>query len=74
MKTSLSQQVRDVLRARDRTLTELALLTGVDATVLGRFLASERAITTTTLDKIACALNLRVVEDVRASPRKRGKS
>jgi transcriptional regulator with XRE-family HTH domain len=68
---TLSGQVRDVIEARGLTPTELGQLAGVDPTVIARFASGEREVRTGTLDRIAAALRLRVVED--APPRPRGR-
>lgn len=62
---TLSSQVRDVIESRGLTHTELGRLAGVDPTVIGRFASGEREIRTGTLDKIANALGLRLVEVAR---------
>jgi transcriptional regulator with XRE-family HTH domain len=68
---TLSGQVRDVIEARGLTPTELGQLSGVDPTVISRFASGEREVRTGTLDRIAAALHLRIVED--APPRPRGR-
>jgi transcriptional regulator with XRE-family HTH domain len=68
---ALSAQVRDVIESRGLTPTELGRLAGVDPTVIARFVAGEREVRTGTLDRIAAALHLRVVEDAPPGPRNR---
>lgn len=69
-KQTLSGQIRDVIESRGLTLAELGKLSEVDPTVIGRFLSGEREIRTGTLDKIATALGLRIVEVVPPVGRK----
>jgi transcriptional regulator with XRE-family HTH domain len=59
---TLSGQIRDVIAARGLNLSELGQLSGVDSSVIGRFVSGERELRTGTLDKIAGALDLRLVE------------
>jgi transcriptional regulator with XRE-family HTH domain len=61
-KHTLSGQIRDVIESRGLTLAELGKLAEVDPTVIGRFLSGEREIRSGTLDKIAVAMGLRIVE------------
>jgi transcriptional regulator with XRE-family HTH domain len=68
---SLTSQIRDVMEARGITPTELGQLSGVDPTVIARFASDERDVRGKTLDKIAAALYLRVVEDAPPKPRAR---
>jgi transcriptional regulator with XRE-family HTH domain len=68
---ALSAQVRDVIASRGLTHTELGHLAGVDPTIIARFASGEREVRTGTLDRIAAAFHLRVVEDVPAGPRGR---
>lgn len=59
---TLSGQIRDVIESRPLSLAELGKLSGVDPTVIGRFLSGERDLRLATVDKIAAALGLRLVE------------
>jgi transcriptional regulator with XRE-family HTH domain len=72
---TITGQVRDVIRSRGITPTELGRLSGVDPTVIARFMSDDpevrRDVRGETLDKIAGALNLRVVEDAPPKPRGR---
>ncbi len=70
-KHSLSNQLRGVIEGRGVTAYALGQDSGVDATVIARFLASERDIRMGTADKLAAALGLRLVE--LAMPRPRGR-
>jgi plasmid maintenance system antidote protein VapI len=67
---TVSGQLRDVIESRDLTHTELGRLSGVDPTVISRFVAGEREIRNGTFDRIATALGLRLVEVAR--PKGRG--
>jgi transcriptional regulator with XRE-family HTH domain len=58
---SLSEQLREVVRAARPSLHELAEETGVDRSVLSRFLAGRRTITLETADRLAAALKLRLI-------------
>lgn len=62
---SLSVQLRDVIESRGLGPAELARDSGVDARVIGRFVAGERTITLETADRLAAALGLRLVEVAR---------
>jgi transcriptional regulator with XRE-family HTH domain len=68
---TLSSQIRDVIGSRGLTLAELGELSEVDPTVIGRFLSGEREVRSGTLDKLAAALDLRLVEVAPAKPRGR---
>jgi transcriptional regulator with XRE-family HTH domain len=68
---TITGQVRDVIASRGITLAELGQLSGVDPTVIGRFVSGERDVRGETLDRIAAALYLRVVEDAPPKPRGR---
>jgi len=71
---SFSEQLRDVMASSGHTGAELAELAKVDAGVISRFLAGKREIRTGTVDRIAEALGLRLVEvekKVRSNSRKR---
>lgn len=73
-KHTLSGQIRDVIESRGVTLAELAKLSEVDATVIGRFLSGERDLRLATADKIAAALGLRLVEVAMPKAKARGRS
>jgi transcriptional regulator with XRE-family HTH domain len=60
-----------VIESRGQTHTELGKLSGVDPTVIARFVAGEREIRNGTFDRIAAALGLRLVEVAR--PKGRGR-
>jgi transcriptional regulator with XRE-family HTH domain len=71
---SFSEQLRDAMASSGHTgaeLAELAELAGVDPAVISRFMAGKREIRTTTVDRIAEALGLRLVEGARPKPRGR---
>jgi Cro/C1-type HTH DNA-binding domain len=72
---TITGQVRYLIRIKGITPTELGKLSGVDPTVIARFISDDpdvrRDVRGETLDKIAAALNLRVVEDAPSSPRGR---
>jgi transcriptional regulator with XRE-family HTH domain len=68
---TLSSQLRSIIESRGLTLAELSQLSGVDATVIGRFIAGQRDLRLATADKIAEALGLRLVEV--AMPKARGR-
>jgi transcriptional regulator with XRE-family HTH domain len=67
----LSKQLRDIIESRGMTAYALGQESGVDPTVIGRFLADERDIRLGTADKLAAALGLRLVEV--AKPKGRGR-
>lgn len=68
---TLPDQLRDIIDSRALTPTELGQLSGVDPTVIARFVASERDLRLETAGKIAAALGLRLVEV--AQPKGRGR-
>lgn len=72
-KHSLSNQLRAVIESRGVTAYALGQDSGVDATVIGRFLAEERDIRMETADRLAAALGLRLVEVGLPRPKGRPK-
>lgn len=68
---SLSKQLREIIDSRGLTAYALGQSSGVDPTVIGRFLADQRDIRLDTADKLATALGLRLVEVAR--PKGRGR-
>jgi transcriptional regulator with XRE-family HTH domain len=70
-KHTLSKQLREIIDSRGLTAYAVGQESGVDPTVIGRFLADERDIRLGTADKIAAALGLRLVEV--AKPKGRGR-
>ena len=70
-KHSLSNQLRGIIESRGVTAYALGQDSGVDATVIARFLAEERDIRMETADKLAAALGLRLVEV--AMPKTKGR-
>lgn len=58
---SLSDQLRRIIKADAPSLYRLAEDAGVDRSVLSRFVAGKRGLTTDTLDRLAVALRLRIV-------------
>jgi hypothetical protein len=76
--TTLSDQLRDVIR-RKPSAYAVAKAAGIDTAVVQRFLDAERGLTTASIDKIAKALGLRLVETGRgavpdARPRRGGRT
>jgi transcriptional regulator with XRE-family HTH domain len=69
---AFSEQLRDAMVSSGHTGAELAELAGVDPGVISRFMAGKREIRTTTVDRIAEALGLRLVEIAR--PKGRGRA
>jgi transcriptional regulator with XRE-family HTH domain len=67
---SFSEQLRDTMGSSGHTGAELAELAGVDPGVISRFMAGKREIRTATVDKIAEALGLRLVEVAKPKGRK----
>ena len=59
---SLSHQLRELIDARGLTAYELGKLADVDPSVIGRFLRDERTPRLDTVDRIAAALGVRLVE------------
>jgi transcriptional regulator with XRE-family HTH domain len=62
---TFSEQLRDAMVSSGHTGAELAELAGVDPAVISRFMAGKREIRTGTVDRIAEALGLRLVEAAR---------
>ncbi len=73
-KHSLSNQLRAVIESRGVTAYALGRDSGVDATVISRFLSQERDIRMETADKLAAALGLRLVEVGLPRPKGRPKA
>lgn len=59
---ALPAQLREIIASRGLTPTELGALSGVDPTVIARFVAGERDLRLETAGRIASALGLRLVE------------
>jgi plasmid maintenance system antidote protein VapI len=57
--TTISEQLRDRITTSQLSPYELAEASGVDRSVLSRFLAGKRSLTLDTVDKLADVLNLR---------------
>lgn len=70
-KHTLSRSLRDVIESRGLTAYALGKESGVDPTVIGRFLAGERDLRLGTADRLAAALGLRLVEVARPGGRGR---
>ncbi len=68
-KHTLSRSLRDVIESREITPYALGKESGVDPTVISRFLSGERDLRLGTADKIAAALGLRLVEVARSKGR-----
>jgi transcriptional regulator with XRE-family HTH domain len=66
---TLSSQLRDVIQSRGLTAYAVARDAGVDPGMVSRFLTGERDIRLATADRIALALNVRLVEIARAKAR-----
>jgi plasmid maintenance system antidote protein VapI len=60
--TSLSDQLREFIAGAGPSTYELARDTGVDRSVLSRFLAGKRTITLDTADRLARVLKLRLTD------------
>jgi plasmid maintenance system antidote protein VapI len=58
--TTLSEQLRDRIATSRLSPYELAQASGVDRSVLSRFLAGKRSLTLDTVDKLAAVLDLRL--------------
>jgi transcriptional regulator with XRE-family HTH domain len=71
---AFSEQLRDAMGSSGHTGAELAELAGVDPGVISRFLAGKREIRTDTVDKIAEALGLRLVEVARPKGKAKAKA
>lgn len=66
---ALPAQLREIIASRGLTPTELGQASGVDPTVIARFVAGERDLRLETAGKIAAALGLRLVEVARSRGR-----
>ena len=58
--TTLSEQLRDRIATSRLSPYELARASGVDRSVLSRFLSGQRSLTLETVDKLAEVLKLRL--------------
>jgi transcriptional regulator with XRE-family HTH domain len=67
VRSTISDQLRNVIHSR-ATAYATAKAAGVNPGTVSRFLSGKRSITLDTLDKIALALDLRLVEVGRRSP------
>lgn len=61
----MTQQLRDIIRARGLTAYSLGKSAAVDHRVIDRFLRGERGITGETFDRLAAALGLRLEDRIR---------
>lgn len=59
---SISYQLREIIESRDMTPYAVGTASGVDPGILSRFLRGERGMQIDTLDRVAGALGLRLVE------------
>ncbi len=66
---TVSQQLRDVIDSRGLTPYAVAKLAGIDPGMVARFVSGERDLRLETVDRIAQALGLRLVEVGRAKGR-----
>src|SRR3954464_5110827 len=62
-------QLRQIIRERDLSASEVARSAGVAPSVVSRFLARRRGLTLDTFDAIATALGLKLVESARGRSR-----
>jgi plasmid maintenance system antidote protein VapI len=58
--TTISEQLRDRIATSRLSPYELAQASGVDRSVLSRFLAGKRSLTLDTVDKLAAVLDFRL--------------
>lgn len=66
---SLSDQLKGIIKRRGLTAYAIAQAAELDASVVSRFLADERGLTTQSLDRIADALGLELRETRRGLTR-----
>ena len=71
---AVSQQLRDVIDSRGLTPSAVAKEAGIDPGMVARFVSGERDLRLATVDRIAAALGLRLVEVGRAKGRVRGRA
>ena len=64
----LTHQLREIISSRGLTAYAAARLAGVDPGVVSRFLTGQRDIRFGTADRLAAALDLRLVEVARRAP------
>ncbi len=69
---TVSAQLRVVIDSRGLTPYAVAKLAGIDPGMVARFVSGERDLCLATVDRIAAALSLRLVEVGRAKGRARG--
>jgi transcriptional regulator with XRE-family HTH domain len=67
---TLCNQLKDIIEARGISAYALAIEARISRPVVARFLSGERDIRGATLDKIAHALGLRLVETARGTQRR----
>jgi hypothetical protein len=68
---TISHQLREAVLADGRTAYALGQAAGIDPGVIQRFLNQERGLTLDTVDRLALALNLRLLEVARSTGRGR---
>jgi transcriptional regulator with XRE-family HTH domain len=71
---TLSQQLRDVIDSRGLTAYAVAKAADIDPGMVARFVSDERDLRLATVDRVAAALGLRLVEVGRAKGRVRGRA
>jgi transcriptional regulator with XRE-family HTH domain len=71
---SVSARIREVIRSRGLTPYGVAKLADIDPGTFARFVSGERDLRLATVDRIAAALGLRLVEVGRAKGRVRGRA
>jgi plasmid maintenance system antidote protein VapI len=60
--TAVSEKIRETIRARGLTASAVAIEAKVNPSVVSRFVARERGMTSDSLDAVAEVLGLRLVE------------
>jgi len=67
---TFSDEIKRAIRASGLTVYRLAKLSGVDKSVISRFLSGKMGMHTENLDKVAAVLGLRVTTGTKAKGRK----
>lgn len=68
--STISDQLRMIVRSRGDSPRSIAIEAGVAPAVLSRFLAGTRGMTLDSLDALAGSLGLRLVESIGRAPRR----
>ena len=68
--SSISAHLKTAILPQDLTAADVGRLANIDQGIVSRFLTGKRGLTLATLDQVAAALGLRLVEGVARRPTK----